>query len=202
MARNPQRFGYGDLTMESAPDVEDVFVAPGHAAHRHREGRERDGEDLEVLNPELRAGRAPPLGEDDAKTTTFPVKVPAGKAQNVLANLQKQKREETPLERYVVRFGEALDAIATARGTTTARLSELNAIAPGEVLRGGTVLSVPRAEKATASATTSSGEDSNKPPVVVPADVFVYPDSQARVLPRDARRQPSRRGGSVQRLGR
>lgn len=191
VARNPQRFGYGDLTMESAPDVEDVFVAPGTPLTAIAKAANVTVKDLEVLNPELRAGRAPPLGEDDAKTTTFPVKVPAGKAQNVLANLQKQKREETPLERYVVRFGEALDAIATARGTTTARLSELNAIAPGEVLRGGTVLLVPRAEKVTASAGASSGEDSNKPPVVVPADVFVYPDRKRvfyRVTPGDSLR--------------
>ncbi len=79
------------------------------------------------------------------------------------------------LDRYVVRFGETLDQIATAHRTTTQKLVELNAIAPGEVVRGGTVLLVPHAD-APAAPQASTAAPGIKPVVIVPADELVYPD--------------------------
>jgi membrane-bound lytic murein transglycosylase D len=60
--------------------------------------------------------------------------------------------------------------VAQARKTTPARIIELNAIAPGEVVRGGTVLLVPHGSPPTVGA-----PDPAKPVVVVPQDLFVYP---------------------------
>src|SRR6185295_17177213 len=123
--------------------------------------------EVEQLNPDLRASRTPPTPED------WPVKVPAGKASGCTQNLAKAKRVEPITERYVVRFGETLEQIAQARHVTVAKLVELNAIAPGEVVRGGTTLLVPRdAQAAPAPAATAK----DKPVVIVPQDVFVYPD--------------------------
>jgi membrane-bound lytic murein transglycosylase D len=65
--------------------------------------------------------------------------------------------------------------VAAARHTTAQKLVELNAIVPGEVIRGGTVLLVPGATSADASPPASSGP---KTSVVVPSDVFVYPDRE------------------------
>jgi membrane-bound lytic murein transglycosylase D len=123
------------------------------------------------LNPELRASRTPPSQHED-----WPVKVPAGKASSCAATLTKTKRPspEPATERYVVRFGESLDQIAQARRTSVSKLVELNAIAPGEVLRGGTVLLVPKAEAVTTDKPDATKGE--KPVVVVPRDVFFYPD--------------------------
>lgn len=182
VARNPGKFGFADLTAEPYVETEEVFVPPATPLATVAKAAGLAPKEVESLNPELRAARTPPAEADDPKGVTFAVKVPSGKAQAVLANLQKVKREERPLERYVVRFGESLDSIATARGTTTGKLAELNAIGQGEVVRGGTVLLVPRAEGASAAtdaaATGAASSTADKPIVVVPQDIFVYPDKK------------------------
>jgi membrane-bound lytic murein transglycosylase D len=89
--------------------------------------------------------------------------------------LAKGRVNAPVLERYTVRFGETLDQIATARKTTAAKLIELNGIAPGEVVRGGAVLLVPKLDIA-AGALPAAPAVAPKLTVVVPADVFVYPD--------------------------
>jgi peptidoglycan lytic transglycosylase D len=110
------------------------------------------------------------------------VKVPRGKGSVALASLAKTRGQTPALERYVVRFGESLEQIAAARRVTAARIVELNAIAPGEVVRGGTVLLLPKAPPAAPSAAVASKESPTaapaeaKPVVIVPPDLFVYPD--------------------------
>jgi membrane-bound lytic murein transglycosylase D len=111
--------------------------------------------------------------------------------------MSRLRRDQPALERYVVRFGETLDQVASGHRTTPQKLVDLNAISPGEAIRGGTVLLVPHVDAsapdratpapapsasgaagsaggAAPSGSTSPGE--TKPNVVVPADVFVYPD--------------------------
>lgn len=209
VAKNLAKFGFGDLTIEPSLDADEIFVPPATSLASIAKAAGVPTKDIETLNPELRASRTPPLGDDDPKGATFSVKIPPGKSPIVLANLPKIKHDEKPLERYVVKFGESLDQIAGAHGTSSSKLSELNAIAPGELVRGGTVLLVPRPEStalasagkagsgSTSASTGSSGgspasatsgevasgdaagtDPSGKPVVVVPADVFVYPDKK------------------------
>jgi membrane-bound lytic murein transglycosylase D len=86
--------------------------------------------------------------------------------------MAKARRDQPPLDRYVVRFGETLEQVAATHKTTTQKLVELNAVAPGEAVRGGSVLLVPKVDPAMGT-TVSTGP---KQSVVVPADLFVYPD--------------------------
>ncbi len=51
----------------------------------------------------------------------------------------------------------------------------MNAVAPGEAVRGGSVLLVPKVDVPTTGGGTSTGPGP-KQSVVVPADLFVYPD--------------------------
>jgi membrane-bound lytic murein transglycosylase D len=97
--------------------------------------------------------------------------------------------------RYVVRFGETLDQIAASHKTTIQKLVDLNGIAPGEVVRGGTVLLVPRADGAAASRADPPAPNAAGPStlnVVVPSSLFVYPDRKRvfyRVLIPDTLRE-------------
>jgi membrane-bound lytic murein transglycosylase D len=134
--------------------------------------------ELEALNPELRAGRTPPKESDAARSTTSPtgdklcqLRVPPGKAAVVAQNLGKLKKDDAALEPYVLRFGETLDHVAQARGTTAAKLTELNGITPGEALRAGAVLLVPRSASGSGAAPPVE-----RPTVVVPDTLFVYLD--------------------------
>jgi membrane-bound lytic murein transglycosylase D len=162
VAHNLQAFGFQDLVFEPGVDFEETMVPPGTALSTVAQAGGIDKKDVETLNPELRALRTP-LGEP------YPVKVPPGKGAAVTAGLAKLKPLEPPLEKYVVRFGESLDQIAQARGTSASKLVDINAIAPGETIRGGMVLLVPPPKATTSTVQT------DKPIAIVPADVFVYP---------------------------
>jgi membrane-bound lytic murein transglycosylase D len=171
VAHNLSAFGLGDLAVDSAIDADEVSVPPGTPLSVVAQAAACTPADIEALNPELRSARTPPASEGDAP---YPVKVPPGKGAAVVEGIAKLRRDLPSFDRYVVRFGETLDQIASAHGTTVQKLVDLNAIAPGEALRGGTVLLVPHADAPkTNGAAPAAGP---KQAVVVPPDVFVYPD--------------------------
>jgi membrane-bound lytic murein transglycosylase D len=172
VAKNLAAFGYQDVAPEPPLEGEDVPVGPGIALSTVAQACGVTTKEVEQLNPELRASRTPPSAQDD-----WAVKVPVGKAGGCTQNLAKAKREQPVTEKYVVRFGETLEQVAQARRVSVAKLVELNGIAPGEVVRGGTVLLVPRdAASADKPAPVDPKKAADKPVVVVPQDVFVYPD--------------------------
>lgn len=169
VSKNLAAFGFQDIEAEPPLDGEEVLVAPGTPLATVAQACGTTTKDVEMLNPELRASRTPPIQDDWA------VKVPLGKASGCGANLARARKEKQPVERYVVRFGESLEQIAQARKVTVAKLVELNGITQGEVVRGGTVLIVPKGE-VTADKTVDAKKAVEKPVVIVPQDVFVYPD--------------------------
>jgi peptidoglycan lytic transglycosylase D len=172
VAHNLAAFGFGDLVLDAPVETDQVDVAPGIPLFLVAQAAGCDAKEIEALNPELRTGRTPPPGSGEAR---YPVKVPSGKGASVEQALRRLHKDAPTLDRYVVRFGETLEEIASARKTTTQKLIEMNAIAPGEMIRGGTVLLAPPAPT-TASGTSSRLDGASKPSVVVPSDEFVYPD--------------------------
>ena len=171
VAHNLGAFGFGDLAVDPPVETDEVTVPPGTPLSLVAQAAGCTSRDIETLNPELRASRTPPAADADGGACT--VNVPQGRGAVAAQALVRMRRDQPPLDRYVVRFGETLDQIAAAHRTTTQKLVELNAIAPGEAVRGGTILLVPHVEAAPTEAPTATGP---KPAVVVPSDVFVYPD--------------------------
>ncbi|HEY8087385.1 MAG TPA: LysM peptidoglycan-binding domain-containing protein [Polyangiaceae bacterium] len=171
VAHNLGTFGFSDLVVDPPVESDEVTVPAGTPLAVVAQAVGSTTKELEAYNPELRSARTPPAGEGDA---AYAVKVPVGKGGVASQVLSKTHKDQAPLDRYVVRFGETLEQIATAHKTTTQKLVELNAIAPGEAVRGGTVLLVPATDGAVAAPTTVA--PGPKQSVVVPADVFVYPD--------------------------
>jgi membrane-bound lytic murein transglycosylase D len=187
VARNPQTFGYDDLVLDASLKGDRVEVPAGTELRAIALAAGCTTQEIEKLNPELRAGRTPPSagGAGGASTddATYVVMVPAGKGQTVKdasAKLAPPTGKGGSLEKYVVRFGETLDLIAAARKTTKAKLVELNAIRSDEAVRGGTVLLVPALPAGTAPAPSSpfapSSPSDPRPIVVVPPTSFAYAD--------------------------
>jgi membrane-bound lytic murein transglycosylase D len=172
IVHNLAAFGFGEVVVDSPVESDQVDVAPGTPLSLVAQAAGCDPKEIEALNPELRAGRTPPAGSGD---THYAVKVPRGKAAALEPALRKLRRDATPLDRYVVRFGETLEEIAASRKTTAQKLVDMNSIAPGEVVRGGTTLLVPSLPSTTQGA-SSRLDGGLKPSVVVPADEYVYPD--------------------------
>ncbi len=180
VAHNLASFGFGDVVVDPAVETDEITVPPGTPLALVAQAVACTPKDIEMLNPELRAARTPPAGERDGRDESAgagnvgTVNVPQGKGPTAMQGLSRLRRDQPPLDRYVVRFGETLEQIAASHKTSTQKLVELNAIAPGEAVRGGTVLLVPRVDGTAGDATpTSTGL---KPSVTVPSDVFVYPD--------------------------
>jgi membrane-bound lytic murein transglycosylase D len=190
VAHNLAAFGLGDLALDPAVETDEVTVPPGTSLTVIGTALGVTAKDVQALNPELRAGRTPPLGEGDV---AYPVKVPRGKGQVLTQALAKMHGELPPLERYVVRFGETLEQVALAHRTTVQKLVDFNAIAPGEAIRGGTTLLVPRVDSAAMAGNAApSTSPAGKQSVVVPPDIFVYPDRKRvfyRVLAGDTLRE-------------
>ncbi len=180
IGHNLHTFGYADVTADPPVENDVVDVPPGTSLASVANAAGCPVKDVEALNLELRSGRTPPAdpgapASSDGAPAAYPVRVPIGKGAQAKEGLAKLKRDQAPLERYVVRFGESIEQIAAARKVPLAKLVELNAIAQGEVVRGGTVLLVPKLAAGLASPSPADAAKS-LPVVVVPQDVFVYPD--------------------------
>ncbi|WP_394836237.1 transglycosylase SLT domain-containing protein [Pendulispora rubella] len=185
VGKNLAAFGLSEDKMEPPVEFDEVVVPPGTALSQVASAIGLPTKEIVDLNLELRAQRTPPIdpgekAEQKAKgapasegdSTGYPVKVPVGKGALLTQNMSKIKKNYVAPERYVVRFGETVEQIANARGVTSSKVAELNGMAPGEVVRGGTVLLVPAAKGGAVAAPTTS----DKPVAIVPSDVFVYPD--------------------------
>ena len=99
------------------------------------------------LNPELRAGRTPPLGDDGPKSATFAVKVPLGKTQAILTNLPKPDYGTLkPLPAPATTRAEDFNGTWKGSGTiyNGAYDFELNLIAHGRTCRGAISLNQTR----------------------------------------------------------
>ena len=185
VGRNLAAFGFADLATDPPIDGDEIRVAPGTSLQAVASAAGCTLKEVESLNPELRAGRTPPgpaaIAAAAGADGSYPVKVPLGKGAAVQANLAKTKDGASPFERYVVKFGESLEQVAASHKVPVARVTELNAIAPGEVIRGGTVLLVPRVAatppaSSPAPTAVAAATEATKAVVVVPPETFVYPD--------------------------
>jgi membrane-bound lytic murein transglycosylase D len=172
ISHNLVAFGFGDLLVDAAVESDEVEVPPGTPLALVAQAAACTPREIEGLNPELKAARTPPADGGDA---SYAVHVPLGKGASTKQALAHLRKDQPAFERYTVRFGETLEQVAAARRTTAQKLVELNAISPGEAIHGGTVLLVPGVTGADAAAPASSGP---KTSVVVPSDVFVYPDRE------------------------
>src|SRR5262249_14862221 len=124
VTRNLDVFGYDAVTQDAALEGEAVDVPAGAELRAVASAAGCTLDEMKALNPELKAGRAPPAvvtkdaGLIEATYTLF---VPPGKAGAVKDAEAKLSPKGSALEKWVVRFGETLDAIAAARKSTKAK---------------------------------------------------------------------------------
>jgi membrane-bound lytic murein transglycosylase D len=173
VSKNLAKFGFAGVAIDPPIAADEVRVPSGTPLASVAQAAGVKPKEVEALNPELRAQRTPP-GEPGS---LYVVRVPAGKGPECAEKLAKAAGKGETADRYVVKVGESISDIAESHRVLPSKLVELNAIAPGEVLHGGTVLLVPKSDDA------QKGDNKRdvtkrpeRPVVVVPADVFVYPD--------------------------
>ncbi len=160
VGRNPARFGFGAVPVESDRPLTTVEVPGGMLVSVLARAADLGATDLARMNPELRRGRTPP---GDA---AFRLRVPADRADAFVRQLPRV-RGARPTERpYVVRFGETLDDVAARFRTTTSALVRTNELEDARVRVGFTLMVPDVAPREPAAA---------EPPVVtVPDQRFSY----------------------------
>jgi membrane-bound lytic murein transglycosylase D len=186
VARNRAIFGCEDLELDPAVNFDKVAVGSGVSLRALALASSTSVDRLEELNPQLLAGRAPPILPGDKNDATWTVRVPVGAAPRAAKTLSQFVDGDGKIDRYTVRWGESLDDIAQRRGVPRYALQSLNAVRRDESLRPGTVIFVPAS-----AASDVYDAPTGKPFVVVPAQAFTYVDRERlfyRVIPGDTLR--------------
>jgi len=135
---NATAFGFGDLASDPAYAYEEAEAPPGTAFSTIARAAGAQLEVIEALNPELVRDRTPP---DRGPSR---VRVPPGTAETFAANLESARTGNTQTETIVLRFGETLDDVARARGTSARELRRLNGVKDASELRAGVSIVVPK----------------------------------------------------------
>ncbi|MBK7396493.1 MAG: transglycosylase SLT domain-containing protein [Myxococcales bacterium] len=193
MMRNLPAFGLDEIARDASLGGDRVDVPAGAELKSVASAAGISVKELEQLNPELKAGRTPPV---EGKATTadepaYTVVVPKGRGPAVKDAWAKLGPKGNALEKYVLRFGETLDQVAVVRKVPKAKLVELNGVGKDEVLRAGTVLLVPAMPPgAVPMPTTPYGSET--PLALVPGKSFTYADRKRvfyKVLTADSPRE-------------
>ncbi len=186
VGHNLAAFGFGDVTADAPFAYEEVDVAPGTALATIARAAGTKPEVIEALNPDLIRDRTPP---DRAAAK---VRLPPGTAAVYAASIDKN-RDSDKVETVVLRFGETLDDVARAHGTSAKQLRKMNGVRDSIELRGGTTIVVPRRASAVAAKSEQGsssdegakegqrGADDDTVLVAVPDRSFNY-DGRERVF--------------------
>ena len=146
---------FDTIYVESGTPLEQVALAAGITM-----------EALSAANRQFLVGRIPPA-EDSSETKAWPVRLPPSAGEKATANIAKHSGHESGLVPVVVRFGDTVQSIASAVGTSADRLRSINQISLREELRPATVILAPE---------PVAPPSTEKEVVVVPPREVGYPD--------------------------
>ncbi|RMG44067.1 MAG: LysM peptidoglycan-binding domain-containing protein [Acidobacteria bacterium] len=139
IAKNPEKFGFGDVQYEPPLRTETVTVPTPTDLDVIARVIGTDTATLRRLNPALRRGQTPPGARD------YPVRVPAGLAEGFAEKLAQVPPDQRIVRRlHRVRRGDTLSAIARRYGTTVRAIQQANGMGRRTLLRVGKILEIPR----------------------------------------------------------
>jgi membrane-bound lytic murein transglycosylase D len=193
---NAAAFGFGDVTPDAPYAYETAEAPAGTALATVARAAGAHVEVIEALNPELVRDRTPP---DRGPSR---VRLPPGASAEFAANLEAARGAGDRTETIVLRFGETLDDVARARGTSARELRRLNGVKEASEVRAGVSILVPKRgaaakgkarDAAAAEGLADAGKTTGPPPpeaaeteddlviVAVPDRSFAY-DGRERVF--------------------
>jgi membrane-bound lytic murein transglycosylase D len=139
IAKNPAQYGF-QIAEAAAAAVETVTLPMPVDLRRVAEWIGVPVDDIQALNPELRRWTTP------LRDTAYPLRVPAGTGERVLARLASASpAERIAVSEYVIRPGDTLTAIARRLRVGVTDLADANGLSPRALIRPGQRLVVPRA---------------------------------------------------------
>ena len=148
VGHNPEAFGFGDLVPDPPFAFERVDVPGGTSLATVARAIAARPEALAALNPQLARDRAPP------DRPTYSLRLPVGSRELYAESFERDRAaggrsgDGDRLDMVTLRFGETLESLARARGTSVRELRRLNGVKDGSELRAGVALLVPRRREA------------------------------------------------------
>ena len=153
IVNNLEKYGMGDIEPDQPFAYETLRVSSQATLKSIAEALDIAESDLTILNPELRYKRLPP--------EEYPLRVPAGKKELLLAKIDEIPEYQKAPERVVqhrVRRGETLSAIALRYGTTVREIARFNNIYRESYIVAGQVLRIPQAGEVAAMRSRPAAE--------------------------------------------
>lgn len=180
VARNKAAFGVDNVDLDPAVTFDKISVESGVSLQSVATAAGVSQDAILALNPQILAGRTPPLAPGLTVDTKWTLRVPESAGAKAAKALPKLIENEPKLARYTVRFGESIEDIAAAQRTTKSSLAQWNGLKQGESVRPGTVLFVPAdaGGKGDSKAGSAASSPAQKPLVVVPAQSFASPQKR------------------------
>jgi membrane-bound lytic murein transglycosylase D len=139
VGRNRAVFGCDGLELDAPESFDSVSVAPGVSVESVAGAAGASTESILALNPQLLGTTLPP--RSGATPVSYEVRVPAGTGARAEEKLPKAAPSD--LDRVTLRWGESLESVALAHGTTEAKLRQLNALSTPVPPRPGSEILVP-----------------------------------------------------------
>jgi len=190
VGHNLEAFGFSDVIPDPPFAYETVEVPAGTTLGTVARAAKAKIEVVEALNPQVARDRTPP------DRGAVALRIPVGTTPAFAEAFERTRGAVDRLETVTLRFGEGLDDVARAHGTTARELRRLNGVKDSSELHAGIAIVVPhkkgdKADKGEATArvavATASGDgtaaatDDDEILVAVPDRVFSY-DGRERVF--------------------
>jgi membrane-bound lytic murein transglycosylase D len=136
---NPEKYGLNAITVDTPLEYENLTVSKQIHLKNIAQEIGVDAETLRELNPELRYSILP--------QDKYPLKVPPGKGEVLLANLDKIPVSYPPQPAYVyhrIRFGESLSTIARRYHSSVRKIMSANNLNRSSYIVAGKKLKIPQ----------------------------------------------------------
>ncbi len=155
IAKNADKYGFGEVTYEQPLDFETVVVDFPVTLAKVADLLEAPKEDLEELNPQLRRAMVPP-GLD-----TYEIRVPVGSrvvVQRAIAAMRANMGSSDMPPQYVVRRGDTLASVANKHRVRVNDLAYVNNLSRREKLVPGSSILIPKRDNVQKAVVVSRSE--------------------------------------------
>jgi len=137
VGHNLEAFGFSDVVPDPPFAYETVEVPAGTTLATVARAARTKPEVLQALNPQIARDRTPP------DRGAVAVRIPVGTTPAFAEAFERSRGAVDRLETVTLRFGEGLDDVARAHGTTARELRRLNGVKDSSELHAGIAIVVP-----------------------------------------------------------
>ena len=133
IAKEPQKYGFGDVELQEPLSYEEVVVDAATPLGAIADAAGIEMSDIKALNPQLKLSRT----RNDMRSV---VRVPTGTRTAFLVNWPKVREQKTyAVQEYRIRRGDSLLGIARRHGVTVDAIREENSLRGSRIIAGKTL---------------------------------------------------------------